>query len=123
MACLDPARTVRKLASASDDGLLTYGDIWNAFRPNSPWEGNKTQRILSNVLDRVIYYCVTNGLPILTVLVVRANNRKLSNEAIKNICSECRELGIDVGPDPMAFVNREIELSRNFCIARLPSDE
>jgi hypothetical protein len=117
------AGKIIELGGASDDGLVTYGDIWNAFRPNSPWEGHKTLRIVANTLGRVIYYCVTNRLPILTVLVVRSNNRRLSSQAIENICRECRELGVDVGPDPMAFVENQIELSRNFVIDQLPPDE
>jgi hypothetical protein len=115
------AAKIIELAKLSDDGLITYGDIWNAFRPGVPWEGHKTLRIVADSLYRVIHYCVTNQLPILTVLVVRGSNRRLTNEAIQNIFNECRELGVDVGIDPKTFVNTQIELSRAVVIDRLPA--
>jgi hypothetical protein len=70
----------------------------------------------------VIYYCVTNRLPIITVRVVRANNRKLSDEAIANIYTECRELGVDVGLDPKVFVDNQIKLSRSVVVDGLPKE-
>jgi hypothetical protein len=119
----DVAAKIVELAAASDDGFVTYGDIWNAFRPDTPWEGHKTLRIVADSLGRVIYYCVRNRLPILTVLVVRASNRKLSSKAVENIYRECRELGVEVGLDPKAFVENQIRLSRVVIIHQLPGDE
>jgi hypothetical protein len=116
------AAKIIELAALSDDGLVTYGDIWKAFRPDTPWEGHKTRRIVSDSLYRVIHYCVTNRLPILTVLVVQGSNRKLSSKAIENIFTECRELGVDVGLDPKAFVDKQITLSRAFPVDSLPDD-
>jgi hypothetical protein len=114
------AAKIIELAAKSEDGLTTYGDIWNAFRPGVPWEGHKTLRIVADSLYRVIHYCVTNQLPILTVLVVRGSNRRLTSEAISNIFNECKELGIDVGTNPKAFVDEQIRLSRTLVIDRLP---
>jgi hypothetical protein len=116
------AAKIIELAALSADGLVTYGDIWNAFRPGMPWEGHKTLRIVADSLYRVIHYCVTNKLPILTVLVVRGSNRRLTSEAIENIFNECRELGIDVGLDPKAFVDRQVKLSRAVVLDTLPTD-
>jgi hypothetical protein len=116
------AAKIVDLAAASDDGMLTYGDLWNAFCPNIPWEGHKTMQVVTDSLGRVVYYCVTNRLPILTVLVVNASNRKLTNQAIENIFRECRDLGVDVGLDPNRFVANQIELSRAVVIDQLPDD-
>jgi hypothetical protein len=116
------AAKIVELAALSNDGLVTYGDIWNAFRPSLPWEGHNSLRIVADSLLRVIHYCVTNRLPVLTVLVVRTSSRKLSNKAIENIFRECRELGVDVGPDPKAFVDKQMELSRAVIIEHLPDD-
>ena len=68
----------------------------------------------------MIHYCVTNQLPILTVLVVRGSNRRLTSEAVNNIFNECKELGIDVGTNPKTFVDEQIRLSRAVAIDRLP---
>jgi hypothetical protein len=119
----ETAAKIIELAAASDDGLTTYGDLWSAFRPGMPWEGHKTQKIVSDSLYRVIHYCVTNRLPIITVLVVRGGQRKLSKEAIANIYRECRELAVDVGRDPEAFVSQQIELSRRMRTEDLPHEK
>ena len=54
--------------------------------------------------------------------LVRAGNRRLSEQAIANIYGECRELGVDVGLDPKRFVDAQIELSRAISAAQLPSE-
>jgi hypothetical protein len=63
----ETAAKIVELLAKSDDGFLTYGDIWKHFRPNTPWEGHKTLRIVADCLGRVVHCCVGNGLPILTV--------------------------------------------------------
>jgi hypothetical protein len=114
------AAKIVELSASSPDGLITYGDVWNAFRPGRPWEGHKTLRIVADSLYRVVHYCVANRLPILTVLVVRGGTRRLTSEAIENIFNECRDLGVNVGHDPSAFVDRQIELSRAVVSENLP---
>lgn len=57
------AAKIIELANSTNDGLLTYGDIWSAFRPNLPWEGHNTLRIVADSLGRVVHYCVMNKLP------------------------------------------------------------
>jgi hypothetical protein len=106
------AAKILELSANSSDGLITYGDLWNALKPGQPWTGHASLTILSNSLSRTIEYCVKNRMPVFTVLVVRGAQRKLSHEAIERIYSECKELGIDVGPDPAVFVKRELERSR-----------
>jgi hypothetical protein len=115
------AAKIIELAALSEDGLVTYSDLWNAFR-SDPWIGHKSLKIMANSLERVIYYCVTNGLPILTVLVVQKQNRTLSIEAINNIYEACRELGVDVGFDAKKFVDEQRGLSRAVVLERLPED-
>jgi hypothetical protein len=105
------ASKIVELAKQSQDGLCTYGQIWSAFRPGTPWEGHKTLAIVASSLGRVVHYCVTNRLPILTTLVVQTGTRALAPKAIQNIYNECRELGVDVGHDPEAFVKEQAELS------------
>ncbi|MDA9478910.1 hypothetical protein XI03_31385 [Bradyrhizobium sp. CCBAU 65884] len=114
------AAKILELARGSDDGLCTYGQIWSEFRPNAPWEGHKTLSIVASSLGRVVHYCVTNDLPILTTLVVQTGTRQLSEKAIQNIYNDCRELGVRVGPDPDAFVRKQVDLARALAISDLP---
>jgi hypothetical protein len=116
------AAKIIELTKASDDGFVSYGEIWTAFRPSIPWEGHKNLRIVADALGRVLHHCVKNRLPILTVLVVQSANRKLSSKAIQNIYNECRDLGLDVGLDPTAFIENEVEAARALVIDQLPDD-
>src|ERR1700675_1560273 len=72
------AAKILELARQSNDGFLTYGELWRSFRPDSPWSGHGTQQIVAQSLFRVIGYCVRHQLPIITVLVVRGTSRRLS---------------------------------------------
>lgn len=117
----ETAVKIVEMAQASSDGLLTYGELWKAFRPNEPWKGNASGTIMANALGRVAAYCVDNKLPILTTLVVRTSGRKLSPEAIENIYAAAKEWGVDTGPDAKAFVTAQTEGARKLTIANLPA--
>ena len=119
----DVAAKIVELAAASPDGLVTYGEIWSAFRPHVAWKGNNSLRMVSNSLARVIQYCIAHGLPIVNVLVVRTNTRRLSDKAIENIYRDCKELGMDVGSDPKAFVDKEMNRSRAVVRDQLPDED
>jgi len=69
----------------------------------------------------VIGYCVQHKLPIITVLVLGAT-WQLSAEAVHNIYEECKELGVETGPDPDAFVNDQTNKSRTMALHELPED-
>ena len=84
-------------------------------------EGNATQQLVTNALARVLAYCVTHGMPIITVLVVRTSERRLSELAVQNIFREANELGVQTGPDPDAFVNAQRTASIE--LASFPSTE
>jgi hypothetical protein len=114
------ATKIIELAQRSDDGLCTYGQIWSAFRPDTPWEGHKTLSVVASSLGQVVHYCVTNNLPILTTLVVQTGTRRLSQDAIQNIYKECRDLGVSIGHDSEAFVSTQAELARHFALNDLP---
>ncbi|MBR0925736.1 hypothetical protein JQ561_03885 [Bradyrhizobium diazoefficiens] len=120
---VEVAAKVIELARASDDGLCTYGQIWSAFKPNTPWEGNHSQSVVASALGRVVHYCVTNRLPILTALVVQTGTRRLSEKAILNIYNDCRDLGLDVGLSPDGFVSEQAKLARQLALHDLPKAE
>ncbi|AOG02804.1 hypothetical protein [Bosea sp. RAC05] len=109
-----------ELAQASPDGLTTYGELWNAFRPNDPWKGNASGRIMSQALGRVAAYCIDNKLPIITTLVVRSNSKKLAAEAIDHIFEFAQGLGVDTGSDPNAFIAEQTEGARKLTKENLP---
>ncbi|QQS14071.1 MAG: hypothetical protein IPK81_07780 [Rhodospirillales bacterium] len=116
------AQRIIELSKKSEDNLLTYGQLWASFRPNTPWQGRHSQQVMSNTLERVISYCIRNELPILTVLVVQSAARQLSPEAVARICRECTELGVDTGVDALSFINDQIDRSKRLVVENLPTE-
>lgn len=112
----ETAKAIVEMAKKSKDGLVTYKEIWQKFRPNSVWTGNAPRAEMAKALGRVIAYCIDNQLPILTTLVVKGDTRKHSPDAIKNICNEVRSYGVDVGADPLTFIKGEQDRSRSMKI-------
>ncbi len=86
-----------KTAKASPDGLVTYKDCWEAFRPGEEWVGHKSLQPVSKALGSVIGMCAEKGLPVITSVVVRSDSRTLSPEAELGIFSTARQFGFDVG--------------------------
>lgn len=103
----DVAKTIVTLAKKSADGLVTYKEIWQVYRPDAVWVGNAPRSEMAKALGSVIAYCIDNSLPILTTLVVRGDSRSHSDEAKINIWNEAQSLGVDVGLDPAAFVQQQ----------------
>ena len=100
----ETARTIVRLAHHSADGLVSYKEVWEVFRPGKVWTGNAPRSEMAKALGRVIAFCIDGGLPIISTLVVRSGSRDHSDEAITNIYNEAKSLGSTVGPDPKAFV-------------------
>ena len=107
-----------QLVRNSSDGLTTYGELYDLLSSGLRWKGNATQSEMSRALDRGIYYCAENSLPILTVLVVR-QTRKLGPEAVQNIYDECKGIGIQVGVSPEIFIEAELKRCREFVASRV----
>ena len=116
------AAMILELARESDDQVTTYGELWKSFRPDSPWLGNATQRIVCQSLAQVIAYCVRHKLPIVTTLVVNGGKRKLAAAAIQNIYQECKKLGVVTGSYPETFVEEQIAKSKALALHDLPDD-
>lgn len=93
----------------SPDNMVTYLELWNAFNTEQ-WQGNNSQRIVMNMMGKVIGYCVSKNLPIITTLIVRTDTRQHKKEAVQNIFEECLELGMNLsGVTPAEFCATEKE--------------
>ena len=114
----ETALEIVRLAKASSDGLVTYKEVWQRFRPEQTWTGNAPRAEMAKALASVIAFCVDHDLPILTALVVRGDSRSHSEDAVMNIYREANELGVKVGIDAQAFVRREQETARSLSLDR-----
>lgn len=85
------------LAAASRDYLTTYGALHASLWPGEVWSAYKSIGKIKKALGAAILYCVENGLPCLTTLVVHANTRGLSESAAGNIYETLKDLGVEVG--------------------------
>lgn len=115
----ETSEAILNLAKNSPDGLVSYKQIWEVFRPGKVWTGNAPRAEMAKALASVIAYCVDNRLPILTTLVVRADSRGQSEEAIQNIYNEAKALGVDVGLIPHAFVIEQQDAARILTVDQL----
>lgn len=114
------AKVIVTIARESEDGLVTYKEVWERFRPDAQWIGNAPRTEMGKALGAVIAYCIDHGLPILSALVVQAAKRSHSDEAIMNIHNEARKLGIDVGTDAKVFVKRQQQEALKLVAEALP---
>jgi hypothetical protein len=103
----DIVEAIIRLCGEADDHKVSYKAIWNAFRPDTPWQAFNSQKQVTNGLYKVGSYCVDQGLPMLSVLVVPSGTRVLTDEAARNIWAFALSLGVDAGPDARAYVARE----------------
>ncbi len=101
-------------ARGSESCYTTYRELQEQLYPGESWKGNYSRSLMMQALDKAIHYCVGTKLPILSVLVVRSDDRKLSEQAIQNIYNECKEMGLDVGLEPEKFVSEQIALSKEW---------
>lgn len=113
---------VLSLAKNSSDGRTTYGELWERLYPEEKWTGQNNIKTIGKNLNSAIYYCVTNGLPVVSVLVVPATARKLTDKAVSNIYETCKELGVDTGPVQADFIQRQTEKALKLIVSDLPSE-
>ena len=77
-------QTIVQLAR-KNDGLTTYGQLWKQLFPSKQWKGNNSQRIIGKILGSALDLCRLNGWPLITCLVVNAQNNQLTYQAKINI--------------------------------------
>jgi|TARA_Y100000815_G_scaffold275646_1_gene315577 hypothetical protein len=117
---IETAQKIIELVAASESGVTTYLDIWDAFRPGQPWEAHKSRQEVTNALDRVNAYCIRHGLPLLVTLVVNKHRGKLTDDAKENIFNYAKERSVAVGEDRDAFILDQQERARALTLAALP---
>jgi hypothetical protein len=115
----DVAKFIIERSNQSDDGFVTYLDIWKHFKPQEPWHGHKSLREIMNVLGAVVHFCVNNNLPVITSLVVRTNTRKQTENAVENMYEEAKKFGMNVGLVAADFVSQQQSESRQLDLVTL----
>jgi hypothetical protein len=101
------------------DRWVTYGEIWVHYFPGEPWVGNYSAKIVGKVLHAAAYYCASNGLPIVTALVSRAN-LTVTLRAMQNMYDAASDWGLDVGQGPEEFYQTNIERLKSLQVEYLP---
>lgn len=113
---IEAAQKVLELAQSSPDGLTTYKEVYHAFRPDAEWKGNAPQNEVTNALGRVGVFCIANGLPLISTLVVNSGTRDLTEDARNNLYNFARERGVDVGSDRDTFIAHHQERARQVAV-------
>jgi len=98
---------ILRLCRESDDRRVSYVAIWNAFEPETPWQAYHSQKQVTNGLYKVGAYCLDHGMPMLSVLVVPATTRVLTDEAVSNIWEFAKKRGAAVGDNAASYAENE----------------
>lgn len=115
---LDTARAILDLAGRSPDGLTTYGAVWQRLEPNKPW-GLPSRSVVTKALERVGFYCVQHGLPLIITLVVNGTKGELTEAAKNNIYDYWVKRGFTAGQDRDTFIEEQQRLSRDVAMDRI----
>ena len=108
----DAALKIVDLAKKSDDGLVTYLDLWKSFYPEQEFKGHKSVREVMAILGAAAYYCAAfpgGPLPIVTAAVVQSSSRVVTRKAQENIFNAAKDWGLDTGHDVEAFYQAQLE--------------
>ncbi len=108
----DAALKIVDLARQSDDGLVTFLDLWKSFYPEQEWVGHKSVREVMAILGAAAYYCAAfpgGSLPIVTAAVVRSSSRVVTRKAKENIFNAAKDWGLDTGSDIEDFYHSQLE--------------
>ena len=92
------------LAATSADCFTTYGALHAGLWPGEKFVGHASIGKVKKALAAAILYCVENGLPCITTLVVHAKTRSLSDRAGRNIYETLKGLGVEVGANVEDYV-------------------
>ena len=119
----DAALKIVDLAKQSDDGLVTYLELWKSFYPEQEFIGHKSVREVMAILGAAAYYCATfpgGPWPIVTAAVAQSSKRVVSKKAKENIFNAAKDCGLDTGPDVEGFYQIQLEGTKKLVASDLP---
>ncbi|WP_454883982.1 hypothetical protein [Sphingomonas oryzagri] len=116
------AKNIISLSKQSPDGLIFYLDIWKAFFPDKAWAAHESRNIVTNALERVGFYCLRHGLPIIVTLVVNKGKGELTDEAKDNIYNAWVERGVSTQLSRDEWIAEQQALSIALTPDALPTD-
>lgn len=117
----DVTRLILAKSQESHDGLVTYKELWQSCYPGKNWLGQNSVNTIMKILGHAVNYCLDNGLPIVTSIVVRKDSRDNSAKAKNNMFEATiarRTLPPGMGPE--AFVTREKTATRQMSPYNIP---
>ena len=119
----DAALKIIELAKASNDGLVTFLELWQSYYPGKKWVGMKCKRQVMQILEAASYYCAKapgGPIPIVTAAVVKSATRDVSQRSKDNIYNAARERGVETGHDVEAFYQAQLEGTKILVASDLP---
>jgi hypothetical protein len=118
------AEKIVKLSKTSQDGLVTYKELFNSFYPDKHWQGHGSLRVVAKMLGAATYYCATTDpLPMVTSVVVQQVNRAATDNAKKNLFNAATDLGIPTGADYRKFFAEQAEATRSLDPTLMTKDQ
>ena len=115
-------KLIIQLVAENGGQPVSYGEVWSALRPDEPWHMHKSRKEIGDVLDRLSFYCIRHGMPLIGTLVINKSEKDLTDPAKKNVYAAAKERGMDVGLDREGFVSQQQQMARNLAVRQWPED-
>ena len=80
---LELARKILSMSQASDDGRVSYGDLWLEFNDGPIPKGMYWVRPMLNSLEVLGVWCFDRGLPLINILVVNGDKREVVEKTLQ----------------------------------------
>nr|WP_086494319.1 hypothetical protein [Novosphingobium panipatense] len=100
---LELARKILLMAKASDDGRVSYGDLWLEFNDGPIPAGQYWVRPMLNSLEVLGVWCFDRQLPLINILVVNGGTREVVETTLQSMWDAAKLRGFPIPADLKEF--------------------
>lgn len=99
----DLAQKILAMSHASDDGRVSYGDLWLEFNEGPIPPGQAWVRPMLNSLEVLGVWCFDRGLPLINILVVNGKTREVVEQTVQGMWDTAKARRFPVPDDLREF--------------------
>jgi len=100
---IEVARKILTMSHASDDGRVSYGDLWLEFNEGPIPPGQAWARPMLNSLEALGVWCFDRNLPLINILVVNGKTREVVEQTVQAMWGAAVVRGFPVPDDLREF--------------------
>lgn len=104
---IELARKILSKSHASDDGRVSYGDLWLEFNEGPIPKGQYWVRPMLNSLEVLGVWCFDRGLPLINILVVNGDKREVVEKTLQVMWDAAKLRRLPVPDDLTEFAAQQ----------------